>query len=52
MVPKLVGARMVTLGRGGITVVPFGDVLRHDVLTHNLKDFIGPDAILHLRSHV
>ena len=37
---KLVGARVVTLGCGGISVVPFCDVLRHGVLTHNLLDFL------------
>ena len=29
----------------GITVVPLYDVLRHDVLTHNLQDFLIPGAI-------
>ena len=52
MVSKLVGARVVTLGCGGITVVPFCDVLRHNILTHNLQDFLVPDAILHSQFHV
>ena len=38
---------MVSSFRVGITVVPFDDVLRHDVLTHNLQDFLVPGAILH-----
>ena len=52
VVSYLVGARVVSLFRVGITVVPFYDDWRHDVLTHNLQDFLVLDAISQSQFHV